>query len=69
VRGDFFRAGEKAEAVSASDGTGQLGELEKSGKSGGAGLEWQDSLTIFRDDRQKLILWAGKVMSALAIVS
>ena len=52
MRGDILAAqGKKTDAVSAYQAAlTKLGELEKSGKSGGAGLEWQgESNAIFRD--------------------
>lgn len=52
MRGDVLSAqGKKAEAVSAyQTAQTKLSELEKSGKSGGAGLEWQgQSNAVFRD--------------------
>ena len=52
MRGDILAAqGKKAEAVSAYQAAlTKLGDLEKNGTSGGAGLEWQgDSNAIFRD--------------------
>lgn len=52
MRGDILAAqGKKSEAVSAYQAAlGKLGELEKSGKSAGAGQEWQgQSNAVFRD--------------------
>lgn len=52
MRGDIFAAqGKRTEAVAAFQmAQTKLGELEKSGKTGGAGLEWQgQSNAIFRD--------------------